>query len=328
MEPTTRTAHTTLPRPGSPAARADRSSERHARAMGSDVHLLVVGGDPGLVDAALGRLEELEARWSRFRESSEVSELTRRAGRPVAVSDDTLLLVRRALQAWWLTGGAFDPTVLGDVVRAGYDRSFEDLRPTQEEARSNLIGGCDRIIVRDDTVTLASGTGFDPGGIGKGLAADILVAELLAGGADGALVSVGGDVRVAGTPPDGGGWTVGVARPRDRGELARLGVADGAVATSSVLRRRWQRSGEARHHLIDPRTGRPADTPLVQVTVVAATGWQAEVLAKAVLINGDAHPFDILGGTGAEALAVVDDGSVLVSPGLAAFLGTKVLELA
>jgi len=296
--------------------------------MGSDVHLVVVGGAPGLADAALDRLEELEARWSRFRDSSEVSELTRRAGGPVAVSDDTMLLVRRALQAWWLTGGAFDPTVLGDVVRAGYDRTFEDLHPGQDEARSNLVGGCDGIIVSADTVTLPAGTGFDPGGIGKGLAGDILVAELRAGGADGALVSVGGDVRVAGAAPDGGGWTVGVAHPWDGEELARLGLADGGVATSSVLRRQWERGGEARHHVIDPRTGRPSGTPLVQATVVAATGWQAEVLAKAVLINGDAHPFDILGGTGAEGLAVADDGTVLVSPGLAAFLGTKVLELA
>ena len=179
-----------------------------------------------------------------------------------------------------------------------------------------------------DTVTLSPGTGFDPGGIGKGLAADILVTELRAAGADGALVSLGGDVRVAGVAPEGGGWTVGVAHPWDGVDLAPLGVADGAVATSSVLRRRWERGGELRHHLIDPRTGRPSDTRLVQATVVAATGWQAEVLAKAVLINGDAHPFDILGGIGAEGLAVSADGTVLVSPGLAPFLGTKVLELA
>ena len=321
MDPTTATpAPTPIPAPA--------TVEVRVRAMGSDAHIVIVGGPAGLADTALARLAELEARWSRFIETSEVSALTRRAGEAVAVSDDTWLLVRRAVDAWWLTGGAFDPTVLGDVVRAGYDRSFDELRPDPTDARSPLLPGCDGIEVGAGTVRLAAGTGFDPGGIGKGLAADLIVAELLRAGADGACVNLGGDVRVAGTAPDGGGWTVGVAHPWDGEDLARLGVADGAVATSSVLRRRWERAGETRHHLIDPRTGRPSRSPLVQATVVAGTGWEAEVLAKAVLLNGDGHPFDILGGTGAEGLAVADDGTVLVSPGLATFLGTRILELA
>ncbi|HWW45661.1 MAG TPA: FAD:protein FMN transferase [Acidimicrobiia bacterium] len=293
--------------------------ELRFRAMGSDAHLIVTGGPAGLLEGAQARLAELERRWSRFIETSEVTELTRRAGAWVTVSDDTHLLVRRAVEAWWLTGGAFDPTVLGDVLRAGYDRSFDDLRPDTSPARSVLLPGCDGIEFGPSTVRLASGTGFDPGGIGKGLAADLTVEALLEGGTDGACVNLGGDVRVAGASLDGRGWTIGVADPWGGDDLSRLGLADGAVATSSVLRRRWQRGGEERHHLIDPRTGRPSESPLVQVTVVAGTGWEAEVLAKAVLINGDAHPFDILGGTGAEALAVAEDGTVLVTPGLGAF---------
>jgi len=292
------------------------------RAMGSDAHVIVVGGPAGLADAARDRIADLEASWSRFIATSEVSELTRRAGEWVPVSEDTALLARLAVEAWRLTGGAFDPTLLGDILRAGYDRSFDDLRPDPTEARSLLLPGCDGIEFGAGTVRLASGTGFDPGGIGKGLAADLVVALLLEGGADGACVNLGGDVRVSGSSPDGGGWTVGVADPRtggDGSDLARLGLADGAVATSSVLRRRWMRGDAERHHLIDPRTGWPSATPLVQASVVSGTGWEAEVMAKAVLLNGDRYPFDILGGTGAEGLAVADDGTVLVSSGLAAF---------
>ena len=88
--------------------------------------------------------------------------------------------------------------------------------------------------------------------------------------------------------------------------ITLLGLADGAVATSTTLRRRWQRDGQIRHHLIDPQTGLPSDTDLTLATVVAAEAWVAEVLAKAVLLAGSAHPFDILGGTGAEALVVGD----------------------
>jgi thiamine biosynthesis lipoprotein len=289
------------------------------RAMGSDAHLVVVGGGPALLEAARTRVADLEARWSRFIDASEVSELNRRAGEAVPVSAETRLLVSRAVTAWWLTGGAFDPTVLGDVVRAGYDRSFEALQPGS--AASLLQPGCDAIEIGADTVRLAPATGFDPGGIGKGLAADLVVAELLDAGAVGACVNLGGDVRVAGRPPAGDGWLVGVADPWAGDEVARVGLADGAVATSSVLRRRWCQDGRPRHHLIDPRTGAPSTSALVQVTAVAATGWESEVLAKAVLLNGDAHPFDILGGTGAEALAVAGDGAIVASSGLAAFTG-------
>ena len=120
--------------------------------------------------------------------------------------------------------------------------------------------GCSAITWDDAacTVTLPAGVGFDPGGIGKGLAADIVTEELLAAGAAGALVSVGGDVRVRGESPSGPTWSLAIDdASRDGVELLRLGLGDGAIATSSRLQRRWTtRAGEA-HHLIDPRTGRP-----------------------------------------------------------------------
>jgi thiamine biosynthesis lipoprotein len=148
-----------------------------------------------------------------------------------------------------------------------------------------------------------------------------VVAELLAAGAAGACVNLGGDLRVAGRSPDGDAWTIAVEHPQHDEPIAMIGLADGAVATSTTLKRRWSTGGDARHHLIDPATGLPSDSDLVLVTAVAATGWQAEVLAKAVLLRGSAHPFDILGGTGAEALAVTEDGRVLTSCGFTAFTG-------
>src|SRR6266550_4563773 len=98
--------------------------------MGSDGHLIVVGGRHGLVHRARARIDELERRWSRFLPDSEVSELNRGAGHAVEVSPDTTELVERAVDAWRLSGASFDPTVLGDVLRAGYDRSFDELGAT------------------------------------------------------------------------------------------------------------------------------------------------------------------------------------------------------
>ncbi|HEX4820666.1 MAG TPA: FAD:protein FMN transferase, partial [Acidimicrobiales bacterium] len=101
--------------------------EARFRAMGSDVHVVVVGGPDGLLDVAHRRIDELEQRWSRFIPDSEISRLNACAGEPMAVSNDTIELVTRAIEAWRITGATFDPTVLGAVLRAGYTTSFEML---------------------------------------------------------------------------------------------------------------------------------------------------------------------------------------------------------
>ena len=308
--------------------------------MGSDAHVIVIGADdphrsfdPGAaLERACARLNELEARWSRFLPDSEVSLLNRRAGARVMVSADTAVLVQRAVAACRLTGGLVDPTVLGAVLRAGYDRTFQHLPRSVRSANSDLQMGCDGIEVLGHSVRLPLGTGFDPGGIGKGLAADIVSEQVMADGAAGVCINLGGDLRVRGEAPDGGGWTVAIERPGAQRShvdpLGLLGVADGAVATSSTLRRRWTVGDEERHHLIDTRTGQPSDTDLVMVTVVTGTGWEAEVLAKAVLLTGSSRCFDPLDGIGpssAQAVAVRRDGVILASPGLQAFLGDTVL---
>src|SRR5215471_9406246 len=214
-------------------------------AMGSDAHVVLVGGSPGLLGRARRRVEDLEARWSRFRPDSELTRLNDRAGdEPQRVSAETLLLLERAVDAWRVTAGRFDPTVLGDVLRAGYTASFDgpgfDAGAASRAGDSRLTRGCAGIELdaAARTARLPVGVGVDPGGIGKGLAADLVVAELLDAGADGAGVNLGGDVRVAGTPP-APSWVVAVDHPWRPEPAAVLHLRDGAVATSSRLRRRW-----------------------------------------------------------------------------------------
>jgi len=246
------------------------------------------------------------------------------------VSNETIRLVSTAVEAWFLTEGAYDPTVLGDVLRAGYTVSFERLpaMPTGSLAHSHLRIGAGGIRINpvDRTVELPLGVGFDPGGIGKGLAADMVVGELMAAGAEGACVNVGGDLRVCGTPPDsvpGSGWAIGVDSPVSAESVAVLGLADGGVATSSRLRRRWTAAGgKPSHHLIDPGTGKPADAGLAAVSVVAAHAWQAEMLSKAVFVKGATAGAALLDGFGAAGLFVTDDGSILKTTNLTAFLGS------
>src|SRR3954467_9222353 len=147
--------------------------ERRFRAMGSDAHVVVVG-DTRLADVALERIVRLERLWSRFLPDSEITRLNNTARDPVRVSHETIELVERSVEAWRLSGGVFDPTVLGAVLRAGYDRSFESLGDNAPPHPANPLGpGAPDIVVGGDTVALPAGVGFDPGGIGKGLAADM-----------------------------------------------------------------------------------------------------------------------------------------------------------
>jgi thiamine biosynthesis lipoprotein len=296
-------------------------TERRFPAMGSDAHLVVVGGADRLVADAVRRIEELEQRWSRFIDTSEISELNRRAGEDVVVSTDTALLVRRATEAWRLTGGGFDPTVLGAVLRAGYDISFDEMPGEKSATESQLLIGCTDISIDGGTVRLPRGTGFDPGGIGKGLAADIVIGELLAAGAEGACVNLGGDLRVAGSNPHGEAWTIAIEHPLIDEPIALVGLGAGAVATSTTLRRRWTVEGQTRHHLIDPATSRPSESDIELVTVIAAEAWVAEVLAKAVLLRGSVRAFDIIDDSQVQVLTVDRVGAIRTTPAFQLFTG-------
>jgi thiamine biosynthesis lipoprotein len=296
--------------------------ELRFRAMGCDVHVLFAGGRPDLLDSSRGLIDDLERRWSRFRADSEISLLNQHAGRPVRVSRQTVELVRHALEGARVTAGRYDPTVLGAVIRAGYDRSFELLGAgpagSTHSAGSTLDLGWERVVVDQvlSTVTLPRGVGFDPGGIGKGYAADLVVAELLVEGAAGACVNVGGDLRVEGEAPGGGSWAVAVEHPLTGRPAAMLGLRAGAVATSSRTRRAWGPQGDRGHHLIDPATGRSASSGLASATVIAAEAWQAEVLAKAAFVAGHRKGLAILEANGTEGLLIDDAGAVHPSAAL------------
>ncbi len=157
---------------------------------------------------------------------------------------------------------------------------------------------------------LPAGTRFDPGGIGKGLAGDIVAEALLAEGATSVQVELGGDVRVAGEEFSGGLWKV-VVDDTDHGtaEAATISFAEGGVATSSVRRRRWRRGDVDLHHLIDPTTGLPADTDLDAVTTVAPTLWWAEVVAKVALMGGSDAAREILSRYDMTGVLVGQDGA-------------------
>jgi thiamine biosynthesis lipoprotein len=266
------------------------------RAMGTEVELLLDADAGPSACRALGlaraEVERLEAVFSRFRPGSELSLLNRDRSR--RSSPDLLRVVELALAARERTEGLFDPTVHDAVAAAGYDRSFELIAETATWAPAGArCGG--RVEVDGDEIRLAPGTRLDLGGIAKGYAVE-RACELLAV-AGPCLVNAGGDLAVR-----GGAWPVAVA------DELTVELSRGAIATSGADRRRWKRGTEELHHLIDPRTGRPAEAPYRRVTVVAPDAVEAEVLAKAVFLGAEDDVPRVL---------VLADGRVVVAGGLA-----------
>ncbi len=256
------------------------------RAMGCQVWVYGPAGET--LDRAVERVERRfateEARFSRFRSESELARVNEMAGSGwIGVSEPFEGLVRTALRYAAETDGAFDPAVLHALVAAGYDRDFDEVLAGARAALrpAERCGRWREIDVRPGAVRLPAGVGLDLGGIAKGWTVDRAAEDALAEGLPWALVSAGGDMRVIGQAPE---LDIPVEDPREpANELGRLRLSSGALATSTTVRRSW---GEGRHHVIDPLTGAPADTPLLQATVWATTCVRAEVLATEALLRG------------------------------------------
>lgn len=285
-------------------------------AMGTRVELLLEAppGARAVASLAIAAAEvhRLEALLSRFRPDSELSRLNV-AGR-LAVGDDLLRLTHLALAARERTAGAFDPTVHHALAAAGYDRTFELVRAGAPEAQAADVTPCGGGVTIDaaaGVVELEPGYALDLGGIAKGYAADSACRLLAAGGP--CLVNAGGDIAVSG-PPASGSWPVGVKTARDPLTLA---LAEGGLATSGTDGRRWRRNGRRLHHLIDPRTSRPAHTDLLRVSVAAEAAVDAEVEAKALLLAGERSARDRAERRELRAVLVTVDGRTLLTGGLA-----------
>jgi len=239
--------------------------------------------------------EEWEQTFSRFRPESELSHLNDLAGRPVKVSPLFLHVLETALEAARATDGIYDPTLLHQLVGAGYDRSFDRLAASLPALHDPLSpGGAWRSIEIDRrrrSVTLPDGVGLDFGGIAKGMAVDAALYRLIALGAQQAAVEAGGDLRVHGHPPGQPGWAVAIQL---RSGFETITLSEGALATSSVARRRWFQGGAPRHHLLDPRSGESANSGLWSVTVAAPRCAQADVAAKVAFVLGPSHGADFV----------------------------------
>jgi thiamine biosynthesis lipoprotein len=266
------------------------------RAMNTDILLAAEGRAERLAEGFVQAerfVHASEARFTRFSDESELSALNRSAGRRFEASPDLFSVVALARHFFLLTGGLFNPSILHDLKRVGYDRSIDQVReqgaaPLLNPVRSGERSSLNEIELDESnhTVRLPAGMTIDLGGIAKGWIAE-QAATLLSRYANACAVNAGGDMFLVGLPEGQEQWPVAMEDPLHPDVLlTSLMVGPGAVATSTVTKRTWQQGGKKRHHLIDPRTGEPAVTDWLSVTVIAPHGYEAEVFAKALLIAG------------------------------------------
>jgi thiamine biosynthesis lipoprotein len=256
---------------------------------------------------------EGEARFSRFRPTSELSMLNTRVGSEVSVSRELFRLLELCQRYHRLSGGLFEPGILPHLEAAGYDRSF-DLVPREDGARTTAapvpVESIEHIVLDHQrrTVRLPKSVRIDLGGIGKGYIVDE-AASVLAPGRD-FLIDAGGDIYASGEGGEGPGWLVGVADPRDTGHnLTTVWLRDQALATSTTTRRNWKRAGQALNHLIDPRTLLPINGDVASVSVVARRATDADVFAKVALLKGVENGARFLDEQSAGGLFVLEDSS-------------------
>lgn len=258
------------------------------RAMGTRVRCIAPAGhatfEPA-VASVRATFEREELRFSRFRGDSELSRVNAAAGSWTTVSPAFAELVGFAIAAWERTHGRFDPTLLGAMVAAGYDRDFDEI---VAGARAELHAGTPArgagdVRLDGRRLRLPDGVALDLGGVAKGWTVDLAARAAVAAGLPWALIEAGGDLRLDGEPPVGG-LEIAVEDPESSdADVGRIVVRDGALATSSVTRRAW---GPGRHHLIDPATGAPSIGPVLQATVWASTCADAEIASKDALLEG------------------------------------------
>ena len=268
---------------------------------------LVAVTEPAALDSARAAVERVVAEFdracSRFRDDSELSAVNARPGVPVHVGPVLLEAVTVALRAARLTGGDVDPTVGQALISLGYDRDFDALGGVARDEARGPAGGLSvprplasipgwRTVTVDherSTIRVAAGVMLDLGATAKALAADRAAGEAHAAAGCGVLVSFGGDLAIVGPAP-AAGWRIRVTDDHRAGFDAPgqwISLGSGGLATSSVAVRRWRTGSGLAHHLIDPLTGRSADSAWRTVSVTAGCCLDANIASTATIVRGE-----------------------------------------
>ena len=238
------------------------------------------------VKAAQNEINRLDKLLSVQKENSEIFKLNQ--SKKMTVSEDTLTLITRSKEIYTLTDGAFDISCEPLIREWGFYSGLKNKVPSQLVIENALEGvGAEHIKIKDSTVTLDDNTSLDLGGIAKGYASHKAAEILKEYGVTSALMSLGGNVRAVGSKPDGESWSVAVTDPDDNSKsIGTLKISGKAVVTSGGYQRYFEENGQTYHHIIDTKTGYPADSGLKSVTIVSDDDALADALSTALFVMG------------------------------------------
>ena len=274
------------------------------QAMGTSFFCLLVGAEEEICDAVYSLANELESKWSRFLPDSEVMRVNNNPDSMQEVSTATLRLVSEMKLGFELTKGLYSGNILGELIDLGFAKSrLNPENVTNWYAKSKTTADLSDVVIDFEakSVLVPSGVAIDAGGIGKGLAADLMSDYAMQLGAMGVAVFAGGDVSVKGMAQDAAGWKVNISDPNDVDHfIDSVLLSRGGLATSSPVG--WK--NDTAHHIIDPRTHESANSDVLQVTVIAQNASQAEVLAKMCVILGSQEGISEIDALGVAALIV------------------------
>lgn len=283
-------------------------------AMDTFIRLDAYGKNAGEALAACqSEMKRIEALLSVSSEYGDVYRINHAEGGQTRVSAETVALLVEAFAVSAQTGGAFDPTVYPLVECWGFFDAAQRVPDAQQIEKLLPLVGWENALLHADTVKLPAGAGVDLGGVAKGYAADRLAGMLRANGIESALLSLGGNVYALGAKPDGGEWRIGVQDPAsETGVLGVVHARDEAVVTAGSYQRRFAQDGVTYHHILDPKTGYPADSGLVSVTVICDSATRADALSTALFVMGAERATAFwLADRDFAAIFVQDDGTVL-----------------
>lgn len=304
---------------GAQTSAEEPSQSREVYAMDTVMTLEAYGQNAdAALDEAVAEIERLDALWSIASSDGEIARLN--AEKQITASADTLALLTRAKEISAATDGLFSTTIAPLMEAWGFTSG--DYRVPDEAELSALLAHVDdeEIAISDSTVTIPADAKVDLGGIAKGFTSARVMEIFRENGVESGILSLGGNVQALGTKPDGSLWRVGLQDPADeRALFATLELADKAVITSGAYERNFEQDGIVYHHIIDPRTGYPAESGLSSVTIVSDDGTLADGLSTALFIMGKeaavefwrSHRDDF------DMVLLADDGAVTVSAGIA-----------
>ncbi len=296
---------------------AEKEYEKSIFAMDTVMDLKIYSNNGETLSKAEEEINRIDALFDRGDENSEIYKINN--DKTAAVSAETSYVIRTALSLSERTGGAFDITTAPVTDLWGfYGGNFRV--PSQDEIQKALEGvGYEKIKLDGNTVIMPENTSADLGGIGKGYASDRVISALEENGVKSAVISLGGNVYALGSRPDGQKWSVGIADPADKSQLAgKIKVSGRAVVTSGGYQRYFESGGKIYHHIIDPKTGESARSGLSSVTIISESGISADALSTALFVAGLERGADIWRGSDDfEAVFVDDDGVIYVTEGIA-----------